>query len=170
MDATARHWYLVYSKPRQERLALENLARQGYEAYLPLMRHRRRRGRRWVPTVEPMFPRYLFVRLDRLHDNWAPIRSTIGVTSLVRFGHEPARVPDDLVALFQAREDEDGIQRIPPPDFRPGERVRIVDGPFAGYEAIFQARTGKERVEILLRIAGNATRIQIAPGALEPVA
>ncbi|MEE8263278.1 MAG: transcription termination/antitermination NusG family protein, partial [Gammaproteobacteria bacterium] len=36
-------WYLIYSKPRQERLALENLRRQNYEAYLPLMQHRRRR-------------------------------------------------------------------------------------------------------------------------------
>ena len=170
MDASVRHWYLVFSKPRQERLALENLARQGYEAYLPLMRHRRRRGRRWVPTVEPMFPRYLFIHLDTLHDNWAPIRSTIGVSTLVRFGQEPARVPDALIACFREREDENGIQRIPPPDFRPGDRVRIVDGPFAGYEAIFRARTGKERVEILLRIAGSATRIQLAPGALEPVA
>ena len=36
-------WYLVYTKSQQERVALENLSRQRYTAYLPLLRYRRRR-------------------------------------------------------------------------------------------------------------------------------
>jgi transcriptional antiterminator RfaH len=162
-----RSWYLLYSKPRQERLALENLERQRYEAYLPLIRTRRRRQGRFTSLVEPMFPRYLFIHLSEESDNWAPIRSTIGVANLVRFGPEAARVPDDLVITLREREDETGIQVIQQPDFRPGDRVRICEGVMAGYEAIFQARTGKERVTLLLEIAGKMARIQVDAGYIE---
>lgn len=162
-----RYWYLLYSKPRQERLALENLERQRYEAYLPLIRNRRRRQGRFTAIVEPMFPRYLFIHLSDESDNWGPIRSTIGVANLVRFGPEAARVPDDLVVALRGREDESGVQVLPQPDFRPGDRVRICEGVMAGYEAIFQARTGKERVMLLLEVAGKLARIQVDAGYIE---
>ena len=45
-----------------------------------------------------MFPRYLFIQLDRENDNWMPIRSTIGVQNLVQFGGIAARVPDNLIS------------------------------------------------------------------------
>ena len=81
------------------------------------------------PTIiEPMFPRYLFIHLSTQDENWGPIRSTIGVTQLVRFGNVPAQVPEDLVSILQAREDADGIQELPQPDFQRGDTVRIVDG------------------------------------------
>ena len=93
-------WYLIYSKPQQERIARENLERQGYPSYLPLIRNRRRRQGRYISIIDPMFPRYLFVYLDDETDNWGPIRSTIGVTNLVRFGIWAARVPDSLIEMM----------------------------------------------------------------------
>ena len=78
-------WYLIYTKPRQERYARENLERQGYEVYLPLIRDRRRRKGRYVETVDALFPRYLFIHLDQDTDNWSPIRSTFGVSGLGLF-------------------------------------------------------------------------------------
>ena len=162
-------WYLVYSKPRQEGVAVENLKRQGYDTYLPLIRNRRRRQGQYVVLVEPMFPRYLFIRLSDQTDNWGPIRSTLGVSSLVRFGELPARVPDGLIDTLQSREDEGGVQQLETPDFRPGERVRIAEGPMAGYEGIFQARSSKERVVVLLDVVGKAMRVQMPVGQIESV-
>lgn len=162
-------WYLIYSKPQQERLALENLERQGYPSYLPLIRNRKRRKGRYTAVIEPMFPRYLFVNLSDESDNWGPIRSTIGVSNLVRFGLQAARVPDNLIAMMQERE-EDGIQMLAPPEFKHGDQVRIVEGVMAGYEAIFQARTSKERVVLLLKLAQDRTaRIQVSTHDIEPV-
>ena len=132
-----RAWYLIYSKPQQERLALENLERQGYPSYLPLIRNRRRRKGRYVSIIEPMFPRYLFVHLSDETDNWGPIRSTIGVANMVRFGMQAARVPDSLIEMMQER-DEEGVQTLAPPELKPGDQVRIVEGVMAGYEAIFR--------------------------------
>ena len=160
-------WYLIYSKPQQERLARENLERQGYPSYLPLIRNRKRRNGRYRSIIEPMFPRYLFVHLSDETDNWGPIRSTIGVANLVRFGMRAARVPDSLIEMMHER-DEEGVQILAAPELKPGDQVRIVEGVLAGYEAIFQARTGKERVVLLLQLAQDRTaRIQVNENDIE---
>ena len=160
-------WYLIYSKPQQERVALENLSRQYYRAYLPLIRVRRRsRGRRRA-LVEPMFPRYLFVFLSDVGENWGPIRSTRGVARMIRFGAKPAIVPPGLIEALRGGEDEHGVQNLPEPVYREGDRVLISDGPMAGYEAIFAANSGKERVLLLLDIAGKAASVQVGSDQIE---
>ena len=161
-------WYLIYSKPQQERIARENLERQGYKSYLPLIRNRRRRKGRYASIIEPMFPRYLFVKLSDETDNWGPIRSTIGVVNLVRFGMQAARVPDNLIDLMTER-DREGVQTLARPELKPGDHVRIVEGVMAGYEAIFQAKTSRERVVLLLELAQDKTaRIEVSTDAVEP--
>ena len=163
-------WYLVYTKPRQETVALTNLERQGYATYLPLARTRRRRGGRIVPVIEPMFPRYLFVHLSDLTDDWGPMHSTIGVSKFVKFGTDAARVPPGLISLLKSREDGEGVQILHRAAPERGDRVKIVDGLLAGYEAIFEAGSGKVRVLLLLEIAGRAARIQVDADHIEPVA
>jgi transcriptional antiterminator RfaH len=168
-QAESKKWYLVYSKPRQEGVASENLERQGFETYLPRIRQPRRRVNRRVLVVEPMFPRYLFIYLDAHHDNWAPIRSTLGVSAVVRFGPYPTPVPNDLVDALRAREDEEGIQDLPPPELKHGEPLRIAEGAMAGYEGIFLARSGKDRVLVLLDIMGRQARVEVGQDAIEPL-
>ena len=164
-----RAWYLIYSKPQQEHIARENLERQGYPAYLPMIRNRRRRKGRYTSVIEPMFPRYLFVHLSDQTDDWGPIRSTIGVANMVRFGMRAARVPDALIAMMLEREVE-GVQQVAAPEAEPGDQVRIVEGVMAGYEAIFQAKTGKERVVLLLKLAEDKTaRVQVNMDDIELV-
>jgi transcriptional antiterminator RfaH len=116
-----------------------------------------------------MFPRYLFIHLDDKTDNWAPIRSTLGVVSLVRFGHEPAKVPDTLLKLLAAREGSDGVHEVVTEEFRPGSKVRLTAGGFAGYEGIFKAKTGRERVVVLLDVLGREARTIVDLDSLEPV-
>ncbi len=165
MDA----WYLLYTKPRGERLALENLTRQGYRAYLPMLRARRRRERRYYNVIVPMFPRYLFLQLNDQDEDWGPIRSTLGVANMVRFSSHAAVVPDGLVEALRQREDADGVQCLPEAKLKPGDRVRICDGVMAGYEAIFEARSGKERVVLLLELADHSARIEASVEGIEAV-
>jgi len=167
-DAAARSWYLVYCKPRQESVARENLVRQGYEVYLPHMREVRRRQGKRVGVIAPMFPRYLFIRLSSETDNWSPIRSTLGVVSIVRFGRAAARVPDALIGALRSHEDEQGIQILPVEEYRPGSRVRITQGGFAGYEGIFQAASGRDRVTVLLEVLGRSARTTVDADSIEP--
>ncbi len=166
-NGLTKDWYLVYAKPRQESVAQTNLARQGYETYLPLVRQVIKRQGRRVIVVGPMFPRYLFIHLDIQSDNWAPIRSTLGVASLVRFGQQAAQVPDKLVAMLQQRADEQGVQTLPVEEHRPGTRVRITEGSLAGYEGVLLAKSGRDRVVLLLEILGKFTRTVVGVGAIE---
>jgi transcriptional antiterminator RfaH len=161
------NWYLVFCKPRQERRAQENLGHQGYTTYLPRMLNRRRRRGRWVQVIEPMFPRYLFIKLDDLAGNWMPIRSTYGVTCMVRFRDRIPAVPESLVAGLAVRETEHGYLIVPASEFREGQRVRIVEGPMAGIEGIFAAGTPQERVLILLNMLGRRVGVHIERHLIE---
>ena len=99
-------WYLVHTKPRQEKTALQNLELQGYECYLPMLSSEKLRQRVLSVIDEPLFPRYLFIRLDTglSAKGWGPIRSTKGVSRLVSFGNEPAKIDDRLVHLLHSQE------------------------------------------------------------------
>lgn len=164
---TAKSWYLVYTKPRQEGVALANLARQGYAVYLPRCRRLRKREGRSTPVIEPLFPRYLFIQLDTHTDNWGPIRSTLGVAALVRFGQNPAPVPESLVEFLRTREDAEGLHPWAEPEYRTGDRVRVTEGPLGGYEGILLARSGRERVLVLLDILGKQVRTRLNREQLE---
>ena len=160
-------WYLVYSKPRQERKAFYNLSQQGYTVYFPQIRRLGAARNRNVGAIEPMFPRYLFIHLDDETDNWSFIRSTIGVSNIVRFGNYLARVPDSLIAALRGIENEQGIRELYEPAFQPGDHVRIADGALKGYEAVFQARAGSERVRLLLEGAGTHARLEMSASQIE---
>ena len=156
-----KSWHLIHTKPRQEARAEENLVRQGYTVYLPRARVARRRRGRLVRQVEPLFPRYLFISLEPGVDNWAPLRSTLGVATVVRFGAEAAVVPEALVEVLRGREGDDGLCDLQQQAPAPGDRVQVVEGELAGLEGVFVAADGETRATILLDIVGRATRVRL---------
>lgn len=159
--ATVR-WYLIQSKPHQGGRAEENLRNQGYSVYRPRCTvERLRRGRR-VICREPLFPDYLFIRLDRWSDNWHPIRSTRGVSRLVTFADRPAAVEDHLIHAIRERLNEHDAR----PMLTPGARVRIVDGCFRGFEAIFHTYDGNERAVLLIEFLYNESRLTVPLSAV----
>jgi transcriptional antiterminator RfaH len=154
-------WYLVFSKAQQEGKAQANLERQGYRVFLPMIRQMRRRKGKRQQILEPMFPRYLFIHLDRINDNWGPIRSTFGVSGIVRFGLEPGKVPDEVIDNLIRRGNDEGIIDLDAPAFQPGDRVQILEGPMQGYAAIFHAKSSRDRVLLLLDLVGKQVRVQL---------
>ncbi len=165
--ATRRYWYLIHCKPNQEDVARQQLERQGYETYLPVAPVLRKKRGKSVRVIAPMFPRYLFIHLGHGVDDWRPIRSTIGVSALVRFGMEPARVPEALVQAIKSREDGEGVVTLPKQAFEEGESVRIATGPFEGYEAVFDSTEPRDRVVVLLKIAESYVKININQSDIE---
>jgi len=120
-------------------------------------------------TDEPLFPRYLFIRLGQGDSapSWAPIRSTKGVSRLVSFGVEPAKVADSLVKALRAQ--EASVQTEPERLFKPGERVRLTEAPFAGIEGIYQMADGERRVMVLIELLSKQVRVRVAPANLRKV-
>ncbi len=148
------HWYAIHSKPRQEERALENLERQGFEAWLPMLTVEKVRRGKLAKVVEPMFSRYLFIRLDTEQTNWSPIRSTLGVSKLVSFGNRPAIIEDGLIeALRQMPE------REPERLFQPGQAVKFIDGPLRGLEGIYEQADGEMRAMVLVDLLSKHHRV-----------
>ncbi len=159
------HWYLIHTKIRQEQRALENLERQGFECYLPLIPTEKLRRGALAVLPEPLFPRYLFIRLGLglAAQSWAPIRSTTGVSRLVTFGTVPAKIDDGLVALIRAQTvGEDALHRR----FKIGQPVIITQGPFAGVEAVYEMSDGESRVMVLLNILSKNVKLALAPSSI----
>ena len=155
-------WYAVSCKPRQEAIAEENLLRQGYRVYLPRIRSQRHRQGQWADVVEPLFPRYLFIRVDPTLRSTAPVRSTRGAVGLVRFGGQPAVVPQEAIdAIVQREAPDSGLHQDNRPLFCAGEPVRLEEGPLAGMEGIFVEKDGEKRVIVLLELLGKANKIRI---------
>ncbi|HYD33888.1 MAG TPA: transcription/translation regulatory transformer protein RfaH [Methylophilaceae bacterium] len=155
------NWYLVHTKPRQEKTALQNLEQQGYECYLPLLRAEKIQQGFLTLSHEPLFPRYLFIRLDTNQSakSWGPIRFTRGVNKLVSFGNEPAKINPQLVDFIKTQEaTSTDVRSI----FRMGEKVTINRGPFSGIEAIYQMKDGESRVIVLIEFLSKPVELRIA--------
>ena len=161
------HWYVIYTKPRQEQRALLNLERQGYECYLPLIPAEKLRCSVVSVVQEPLFARYLFIQLGvgQSAQSWAPIRSTQGVSRLVTFGAEPAKVNPELIETLRTHTKTLGDE--PARRFNPGDRVQIKEGPFAGLQAVYQMTDGERRAMVLIEILGKLSKLTFEPANLQ---
>src|ERR1700733_391453 len=108
-ETSGAHWYVVQTQVNSEVKAAQNLVRQGYEIYLPRYMKRRRHARKIDFVAKPLFPRYLFVAVNKAAQRWRSIQSTFGVSHLVTNGNEPAIVPQAIVSSLRAREDAKGF-------------------------------------------------------------
>lgn len=145
-------WYVVSSYAQAERRAAHALTRQGYETYLPtlIIQRRDRVIRSLLHRIEaPLFPAYLFIRLD-LRDPWGPVRNTPGVFRLLTTADNiPEPVSETVIDALQAG---DALRRLPLPDtvlYRPGAPVKCLYGPFQGQDAvIISAATTTARIAL----------------------
>lgn len=146
----------------QEQTAFDNLARQGYSVYLPRIRLLKRIRGRQLLRQEPLFPRYLFLQPGSATHSIAPVRSSIGVSALVRFGQEPAvMLPQALegIRAFETQRNEAPYEQISP--FKPGTRVSVVAGPLNGLEGLV-SEVSHERVVALMQLLGTTAKVTLS--------
>lgn len=162
MTTNAQRWYVVQSQPNAELKAIRHLRRQGFESYLPRYQKRRRHARRVETVAAPLFPRYLFVTVDISVQRWRAIFSTVGVSQLVCSGGVPTAISDQVVAALKAREDSNGFVLLDRrPNFRAGDKIRVVDGVFADCLGLYDGMTDHDRVAILLDLLGRKVRVTV---------
>jgi transcriptional antiterminator RfaH len=158
-DCGAR-WYVVQTHLHAEEKAASHLIRQGYSVYLPRYLKRRRHARRVETVSAPVFPRYLFVAINRMTQRWRAIQSTVGVMNLVCNGEDPACMPEAVMSELRSREDERGfVQLNTRPRFAPGDRIRVVHGVFETCLGLFEGMADRERAAILLDLLGRKVRV-----------
>ena len=151
-------WYAIQTKPNRERQVEKRLTDLRLEVFLPWMRTRRRIGSRFQWVMVPLFPGYVFCRLDMVLSGKAA-RYSPGVKDFLSFGSRLAEVAEEIILVLRERCPE-GVAQIDPVSAKPGDVVRITEGPFSGLEAIFEQKLkGSERVAVLLDILGRQTRL-----------
>ncbi len=161
-------WVAVCTQPNREMLAIDNLRRQGYETYCPMLSRPRRHARKTEIVKRPLFPGYVFVSLDRLVQGARSIHSTLGVRHMVQFGDAPAQMPEKFIHELKARE-VNGV--IPPPlleDVLPqGSTVLIKDGIFKDLMATVLSCPAQDRVVVLLDMLKRSVKAGMPAEYLE---
>jgi transcription elongation factor/antiterminator RfaH len=165
----APYWYVLHCKPHKEVLLAEQLELRNFEVFSPRIRVQVVNPR--SRHVRPYFPGYLFVHTDLEEMGLSSLQYIPGSSGLISFGGQPAFVPDALINAIRQR-----VQEINSAGgelfevLRSGEKVLVHTGPFAGYEAIFDARLpGTERVRVLLKLLKNRQMpIELPAGYIRP--
>ena len=161
------HWYVLHSKPNKEEFLWEQLGSHNIEAFYPRLRVNPANPR--ARKVKPYFPGYVFIHTDLETTAHSALQWMPGAIGFVSFGSIPSVVPDGLIHAIQKRVEQvnaaggevfEGLKR--------GDVVTIERGPFAGYEAIFDARiSGSERVRVLLKmLQGRSAKMEVYAGML----
>jgi len=160
MNTTAtRRWYSVYSKPQKERFAQIHLQSKGLEVFLPQLVM----PQLAAPTrrVVPLFPSYLFVRIDILSGESAYVVWSPGVKYLVSFNGVPASIDDDVIGFLKDRADPQGKIHASS-SIKRGQRVRVTGGPFEGLEALIERPPdGRGRVKLLLSLLNRQVQAEV---------
>ncbi|MGA8727971.1 MAG: UpxY family transcription antiterminator [Terracidiphilus sp.] len=165
--AADRHWFAVYATCRHEKRIAQHFEQREIECYLPLYRTQRRWKDRSSVTLDlPLFPGYLFVRIDR------PRRVTVlqvpGVLSLIgAMGSQFNPLPEfEIEAL---RNGLDPLRAEPHPLLLTGQRVRICKGALAGIEGIVVRKKNNLRVVLTLDLIMQSISLEVDEDDLEPV-
>lgn len=162
-------WSVVYTQPHREIRVQAHLQNQGFRAFLPLIQKTVRHARQFHTRRAPLFPRYLFVQITIGRDRWTSIRGTYGVTHLMMDGEQPRAVPDDVIDELLRVTDSDNVIELAP-TLKPGQHVRMANGPFAGLVGKLASLDENGRVKVLLDILGTEIAVTSSRVGLVPAA
>ncbi|MCG9761175.1 MULTISPECIES: transcription/translation regulatory transformer protein RfaH [Pseudoalteromonas] len=155
-------WYLLYCKPKQEFRVQSNLQSQGIVSCFPTFIKQKNSSAKAI--TQPLFPRYLFVRLDPHSSHFSAVKNTRGVANFIRYGMDLQIVPDELVnKLMQSCNVE--VQC----DLKEGDLVQLTDGCYKDIHAIFQQPDGELRSILLIKLLNQYTRIVVDNGIIKKV-
>jgi transcriptional antiterminator RfaH len=164
VQTLSKQWFVVYSKTRKESQAQFHLARKGIESFFP--RLHLPGSVEGARRIVPLFPNYLFVRLDLASEShyvtWSP-----GVKRFVSFSDAPLPLEENIVRFLQENADGDGVITARS-QLQRGQTVEIAAGPFSGLAAIIQdPPDAKGRVRVLLTLLSRNISVRLGVEALK---
>jgi transcriptional antiterminator RfaH len=163
-----KQWFVVHTQPCREIVAQQHLMEQGFDAYLPQFKKMRRHARKVDEVLAPLFPRYVFVGIDLERDQWRSIQGTRGVSYLLTTDGRPAFVPSGVIQCLKDQENTEGLVSLASMTlFAKGDQVRVLDGAFKDYVAVFDKIDDKQRVQLLLNCLGREMKVSLASYAIE---
>ena len=163
------HWFVIHTKPKDEHRVKQHFEGMEIETLLPLCENFRYSHGRMCRVVHPLFPNYLFSRLD-LERHYYKVKWTRGVNRILGVGNDPAPVPDAVIQAIKDRMGEDHTVTLSE-DLKEGDTVQITSGPLKDFVAVFQkGLASRKRVRILLNMVGVEVPVQISRFQIKKVA
>ena len=167
--SNSNRWYAVKFQPHKYQLAKNNLERQGYIVFCPMISRLVRHARKSTLKPTPLFPSYLFVKFDIENDRWHPIDSTPGVVSVVKSGNSPQPLPNGLVENLQSSTSTSGLVNRIGPKAAIGDNVRVVGGAFDDWLGRVVALPAKDRITLLLDAATRKIELTLRAGQVTQI-
>jgi len=163
-----KNWYAINTKPRNENLVCKLLNTNSLEVYLPMLEVSKKRRRKSKEKKEPLFPGYIFVRIDLDKPGWEKIKYTPGVRTIVSYGSRPVTVPEAIIEEIMEQLGHNAFAQKNSIPFKTGDKVQFTSGPFEGLEGIFTGTiSGKERVKVLLELLRQPVKVEAEISNLE---
>jgi transcription antitermination factor NusG len=159
-------WFALRVKSNFERVTALSLRQKGIQEYLPTYLCRRRRSDRVVEIEQPLFPGYVFCRLNV--SNRLPVLMTPGVVHIVGNGNTPVPVPTRELEAVQALL-ESGFPTMPWPFLRTGQKVLIERGPLAGVEGTLVGFKSKYRLVVSIELLQRSVAAEVEGDWLRPL-
>ena len=161
-------WYVVNTKPRNEKQSQNYLQEHGIETFLPLMETSQCNLRKKPRVLKPLFPNYLFAYFDLQH-SYPIVKWGKGVNHILGFGRYPTPIADDVLSLIKNRTDEEDIVKKAY-NFEKNDRIKITSGPLKDLLAIFERWVSDSgRVRVLLNVIGYQPKVELHYSQLERV-
>ena len=155
------NWYLLSYKPNSFNKAALNLERQGIHVFCPKQIQTLRKGTKFITKTIPLFPGYLFIKLNNKLVSWNSINSTYGVSKIISFGKYPCKVPKLIIQNLKKNCDQDNIVlQTPKLDF--GDKIKIDKGPFTNFIGKILKVESNKRIWVLLEYMNKKSKIQFS--------
>ena len=155
------NWYLLQTKPNAHVMACENLRRQGFDIFLPLITKTTKKNGKFLDIKTPLFPGYVFIGTSSDPIPWKSVNGTRGVASAVTLDGVYRSVSDHIIEGLQSRCDKDGvIQNLN--DIFLGDLVKIERGPFSEFICTVDQIRDDRRAWVLIDLLQQQTKVEVS--------
>lgn len=163
-------WFLIYCKPRQDIRAEENLTRQGFHVFRPTINVIKAKiGCENSISCESLFPRYVFIKVNAEVQSIAPVLSTLGVASFVKFGDKYATVSERLINEIKINAEAQAAMAGSTEAIKEGDEIYVNGCGFDQVKAIYYNPCGNMRALILMNIMGKEARLSVPVESISKV-
>jgi len=160
MRGDSGSWFAIHVRSNAETTVSVALRNKGYDSFLPMRRREHLRRKTIAHREEPLFPGYVFCRLDDVRK--PRVVTTPGVIRIVGYGKVPAAI--DVDEIFSLRKiAESNIPTQPMPGLRRGDRIVIQEGPLAGVAGCLQTFNRRHQLIVSITLLSRSVLVELEP-------
>ncbi len=159
-------WFALRVKPNYEKPVSLALRGKGFEEFLPLFRSRRQWSDRVKAMDMPLFPGYLFCRLNL--EERMPLLTTPGFLYIVGIGKNPEPVDESEIQAIQSVL-RSGVAVTPWPSLVVGQKVQLKHGPLRGLVGVLTKIANQHRMYVSVTLLKRSISVEVAPEWIQPV-